>query len=52
VDHSIVLYLVNREGEFVDFFTQRTQVGDVVDRIEKHIKDYDAKVLATSATKQ
>jgi hypothetical protein len=23
-----------------------------VDRIEKHIKDYDAKVLATSATKQ
>lgn len=37
-----MLYLVNKEGEFVDFFTQRTQVGDVVERIENHMKEYEA----------
>ena len=33
VDHSIVLYLVSPEGEFLDFFTQRMQVTDIVERI-------------------
>ena len=42
VDHSIVLYLVDKEGEFVDFFTQRAQIGDVVDKIDNHIKVYEA----------
>ena len=27
VDHSIVFYLLDPDGEFVDFFTQRMQVG-------------------------
>lgn len=49
VDHSIVLYLVDKEGQFVDFFTQRAQIGDVVEKIEAHIKTYEANVLATSA---
>jgi cytochrome oxidase Cu insertion factor (SCO1/SenC/PrrC family) len=38
VDHSIVLYLVDKNGEFVDFFTQRAQIGDVVEKIEAHMK--------------
>lgn len=41
VDHSIVLYLVDKEGEFVDFFTQRAQIGDVVEKIDQHMKAYD-----------
>jgi cytochrome oxidase Cu insertion factor (SCO1/SenC/PrrC family) len=46
VDHSIVLYLVDKNGEFVDFFTQRAQIGDVVDKIEAHMKTYEAAALA------
>ncbi len=38
MDHSIVLYLVDPEGEFVDFFTQRAQVTDIVDKIMKYTK--------------
>lgn len=33
VDHSIVMYLVSPEGEFLDFFTQRMQITDIVNRI-------------------
>lgn len=40
VDHSIVLYLMSPEGEFVDFFTQRTTVGDVVSKIENYVTEY------------
>jgi len=40
VDHSIVLYLVSPDGEFLDFFTQRTDVKDVVKRIQEHAKNY------------
>jgi len=36
VDHSIVLYLVSPTGEFLDFFTQKSLVKDIVARIEKH----------------
>lgn len=36
VDHSIVLYLVSPDGEFVDFFTQRMEVPDIVAKIEKY----------------
>ena len=37
VDHSIVLYLVSPDGEFLDFFTQRMQVTDVVTRISEYM---------------
>eukprot|EP01041_Mallomonas_annulata_P006113 gene6113-12380_t len=36
VDHSIVLYLCGPTGEFVEFFTQRTLVNDIVDKISAH----------------
>ncbi len=36
MDHSIVLYLVSPDGEFVDFFTQRMEVPDIVAKIEKY----------------
>lgn len=38
VDHSIVLYLNGPDGQFLDFFTQRTLVSDIVDRIEAHMR--------------
>eukprot|EP01038_Epipyxis_sp_PR26KG_P006113 gene6113-8428_t len=37
VDHSIVLYLIAPDGSFLDFFTQRMQVGDIVERIKKQM---------------
>lgn len=42
VDHSIVMYLVAPDGEFLDFFTQRMQVADIVTKI-KQIIDGRAK---------
>jgi protein SCO1/2 len=38
VDHSIVFYLVNPKGEFLDFFTQRMKADDIVEKIKEHIK--------------
>jgi protein SCO1/2 len=40
VDHSIVLYLVNPEGEFVDFFTQRMEVKHIVDKIQHYARAF------------
>ena len=34
VDHSIVIYLVSPDGEFLEFFTQKTQVKDIVSKIQ------------------
>ena len=39
VDHSIVFYLLSPEGEFLDFFTQRTQVADIVEKIIMRMKE-------------
>ena len=44
VDHSIVLYLVNPEGEFVDFFTQRMEVKHIVDKIQHYACTYKKAV--------
>jgi protein SCO1 len=38
VDHSIVMYLVNERGEFVDFYTQRMGVPDCVERLLKELR--------------
>jgi hypothetical protein len=38
-----VLYLVSPEGEFLDFFTQRMEVGDVVEKIEKYVKEHNER---------
>ncbi len=46
VDHSIVLYLVGPDGEFLDFFTQRMQVGEIVDKITEHSKAFKQKAAS------
>lgn len=38
VDHSIVLYLVAPNGEFVEFYTQRTEVPDIIERMTQQFK--------------
>lgn len=38
VDHSIVLYLVDPEGNFVDFFTQSVDAPTAVDKIFSHME--------------
>lgn len=51
VDHSIVLYLVNPDGEFVDFFTQRMEDKEIVEKIEKYVKEYHIEKAAAAAEK-
>lgn len=38
VDHSIVMYLISPEGEFIDFFTQLMTASEITEKIEKIIK--------------
>jgi protein SCO1/2 len=38
VDHSIVFYFLAPDGTFLEFFTQRAQIGDIVDKIAGHVK--------------
>ena len=35
VDHSIVLYFHDEQGEMVDFFTQSMKPTDIVEKIHK-----------------
>jgi protein SCO1 len=41
VDHSIVMYLMSPDGEFLDFFTQKMEAADIVERIDKQVKEYN-----------
>jgi len=43
VDHSIVIYLMDKEGKFLDFFTQTMEAEEVVRKVLKHIKEGDGK---------
>ena len=43
VDHSIVLYLHDPEGQFLDFFTQRLQVGEIVDKVLENAKTFQSE---------
>jgi protein SCO1/2 len=43
VDHSIVLYFLSPTGEFLDFFTQKTQVSDVVRKIKEFVAQEKTK---------
>lgn len=43
VDHSIVLYLTGPDGEFLEFFTQKLQVGEITDKIMFHVNEYAKK---------
>jgi len=38
VDHSIVMYFLSPTGEFLDFFTQKMIISDVIDKIKKYKK--------------
>jgi len=38
VDHSIVSYLIGPDGNFLDFYTQMTEVDEAVRRIKQQIK--------------
>lgn len=40
VDHSIVLYLISPEGEFLDFYTQRMHVSEISDKIFAQYKKW------------
>jgi len=42
VDHSIVMYLINPEGEFEEFFTQMSNVQECVMRISKIVNAADS----------
>lgn len=38
VDHSDIIYLMNKDGTFVEFFFGKTTVPDMVERIRTHLK--------------
>ena len=38
VDHSIVMYLMSPTGEFLEFYTQRATIADIVTSIENNMK--------------
>ena len=40
MDHSIVLYLVDPSGRFVECYTQRMLVGEIADKIKAHMQAY------------
>lgn len=41
VDHSIFVYLMDPNGEFVEAFGQSTTVEDVVNKIDESIKEWE-----------
>jgi len=44
VDHSIFVYLMNPEGEFVEAFGQAVKAEEIVEKVEKEIRDWEGKV--------
>jgi len=38
VDHSIVMYFLSPSGEFMDFFTQKMTISDIIDKIKTYKK--------------
>ena len=40
VDHSIVLYLIDPNNNFVEFYTQRMLVNEIVDKIIIQLQNY------------
>ena len=42
VDHSIVLYFMDKDGQFLEFFTQITEADEIVDKITAVIKRQEA----------
>ncbi|KIM79480.1 hypothetical protein PILCRDRAFT_823383 [Piloderma croceum F 1598] len=44
VDHSIFVYLMDPEGEFVEAFGQAVKAEEIVERVGKEIKDWEGRV--------
>ncbi|XP_059141323.1 protein SCO1 homolog, mitochondrial-like [Physella acuta] len=49
VDHSIIAYLMNPEGEFVDFFGQDKKAEQIYGLIQQHILKYQQEKKKSSA---
>eukprot|EP01138_Halocafeteria_seosinensis_P001472 gb/GECG01001508.1/.p1 GENE.gb/GECG01001508.1/~~gb/GECG01001508.1/.p1 ORF type:complete len:287 (+),score=23.41 gb/GECG01001508.1/:1-861(+) len=43
VDHSIVLYLLSPDGEFIDFFPQMMEASEIAEKIAHKIKDLESR---------
>jgi cytochrome oxidase Cu insertion factor (SCO1/SenC/PrrC family) len=41
VDHSIVMYFMDTDGEFVEFFTQLAEAPDIAARMSRMIRDME-----------
>lgn len=44
VDHSIVIYLLGPDGEFLDFFTQLIEEDEMVERIKKRVVEFSQTI--------
>lgn len=40
IDHSIIHYLLNTEGEFVDFFGKNCTINEMVEKIGEYLDEY------------
>ena len=40
VDHTIIMYLINPEGNFVDYFGQNKKAEEITATIANHILKY------------
>ena len=38
VDHSIVMYLMDKDGKIVDFYTQLAEAPEVIERISEELR--------------
>ena len=44
VDHTIITYLINPEGEFVDYYTNRKSPKYITKNIKLHMENHSPQV--------